>query len=183
MSSKQHHFLPRRRINGSTHRMDVVAERTGQTGAEEALTRVDNLWFPDHNLVLQAGNRLFRVSGGILAARSSVFRDMLSIPQPESQPLIDGCPIILLHDSAIEAEYFLKALFDSRFSRFQYLPCAISLSDSTVFLSVLLLPLNSRLWPPSSGSAPNTMSDFFDAAPCYTWRLPRHSPWPTIKRS
>ncbi|KAJ7082582.1 hypothetical protein C8R44DRAFT_652582 [Mycena epipterygia] len=81
----------------------------------ESLTRVDELWFPDHGLVLQADNRLFRVSGGILAARSPVFRDMLSIPQPESQPLIDGCPVVVLHDSAADAEYFLKAIFDSSF--------------------------------------------------------------------
>ncbi|KAJ7735555.1 hypothetical protein DFH07DRAFT_893470 [Mycena maculata] len=85
------------------------------TGVEEAPTRVDDLWFPDHNLVIQAENRLFRVSGGILAARSLVFRDMLSIPQPETQPLIDGCPIVVLHDSAIDVEYFLKAVFDSSF--------------------------------------------------------------------
>ncbi|KAJ7154906.1 hypothetical protein C8R43DRAFT_885012 [Mycena crocata] len=84
--------------------------------SQDIATRaVDGLWFPDHNLVLQAENRLFRVSGGILAARSSVFKDMLFLPQPETQPLIDGCPIVILHDSGIDAEYFLRALFDSSF--------------------------------------------------------------------
>ncbi|KAJ6453962.1 hypothetical protein C8R45DRAFT_782512, partial [Mycena sanguinolenta] len=72
-----------------------------------------DLWFADHNLVLQAGNRQFRVSGGILAARSSVFRDMLSIPQPHTKPLVDGCPVVVLHDAPADAEYFLKAIFDS----------------------------------------------------------------------
>ncbi|KAJ7488443.1 hypothetical protein FB451DRAFT_1126756 [Mycena latifolia] len=83
--------------------------------APENATRVQDLWFPDHGLILQAGNRLFRVPGGILAARSSVFKDMLSISQPQSQPQIDECPLVILHDSAIDAEYFLKAIFDSSF--------------------------------------------------------------------
>ncbi|KAJ7792019.1 hypothetical protein B0H14DRAFT_3499749 [Mycena olivaceomarginata] len=69
--------------------MDAT-ERIKEEDSPQATIRVEDLWFPDHNLVLQAGNRLFRVSGGLLAARSPVFRDMLSIPQPDSQPLIDA---------------------------------------------------------------------------------------------
>jgi hypothetical protein len=42
---------------------------------------------------------------------------MLSIPQPDSQPLVDGCPLVTLHDSPVDAEYFLRAVFDSRFVR------------------------------------------------------------------
>ncbi|KAJ6453759.1 hypothetical protein C8R45DRAFT_631001 [Mycena sanguinolenta] len=82
---------------------------------QEDIIRVEDLWFPGTDLVLRAGNRLFRVSGGILAARSAVFRDMLSIPQPDTQPLIDGCPVVVLHDAPADTEYFLKAIFDSGF--------------------------------------------------------------------
>ncbi|KAJ7610428.1 hypothetical protein FB45DRAFT_844566 [Roridomyces roridus] len=85
------------------------------TGLDE-LVRVQDLWFPEGGLILQAGNRLFRVAGSILAARSSVFKDMLAIPQPETQPTIEGCPIVVLHDESEDVEYFLKAIFDSRFS-------------------------------------------------------------------
>ncbi|KAJ6606966.1 hypothetical protein B0H10DRAFT_1819191 [Mycena sp. CBHHK59/15] len=85
------------------------------TDAGETLVRVEDLWFPDHGLVVQAENKIFRVSGGILAARSSVFKDMLSIPQPDNQPLIEGCPTVLLHDSGEDVQYFLKAIFDSSF--------------------------------------------------------------------
>ncbi|KAJ7678151.1 hypothetical protein DFH06DRAFT_567246 [Mycena polygramma] len=94
--------------------MDAADEISSESQADSP-TRVDHLWFYDHGLVIQAGNRLFRVSGATLAARSSVFRDMLSIPQPACQPLIDGCPIVLLHDSPVDAEYFLTAVFDSGF--------------------------------------------------------------------
>ncbi|KAJ7669861.1 hypothetical protein DFH06DRAFT_981283 [Mycena polygramma] len=83
--------------------------------ATDALTRVEALWFDDHALVLQAGNRLFRVSGGLLSARSPVFRDMLSVPRPENHPFIEGCPILILPDSPDDVEYFLRAIFDSSF--------------------------------------------------------------------
>ncbi|KAJ7070228.1 hypothetical protein B0H15DRAFT_871064, partial [Mycena belliarum] len=78
-------------------------------------TRVQDLWFADHGLVLQAEDRLFRVSGGILSARSSVFRDMLAIPQSKSRAQIDGCPVVVLDDSGMDAEYFLRAIFDASF--------------------------------------------------------------------
>ncbi|KAK7013107.1 BTB domain-containing protein [Favolaschia claudopus] len=84
---------------------------------DTAPERVDYLWFPDADLVLRAENSMFRVSSGILAARSSVFRDMTTLPQP--MPLedetVDGCIVVRLHDSAAEAKCFLRAIFDSSF--------------------------------------------------------------------
>ncbi|KAJ7150444.1 hypothetical protein C8R43DRAFT_1067909 [Mycena crocata] len=73
--------------------------------------RLHDLWFEDGNLVIQAGNRQFRVYRGILAARSPVFQDMLSFPQPVDSELVDGCPIVRIPDSAMEATVFLKAIF------------------------------------------------------------------------
>ncbi|KAJ7799176.1 hypothetical protein B0H14DRAFT_2388215 [Mycena olivaceomarginata] len=46
-----------------------------------ARNRVPELWFEDDNLILHAENTVFRISKGVLAARSSVFGDMLSFPQ------------------------------------------------------------------------------------------------------
>ncbi|KAJ7652869.1 hypothetical protein DFH06DRAFT_1418621 [Mycena polygramma] len=81
-----------------------------------ALTRVPSLWFDDDNLILRAESSLFRVSKGVLAARSSVFRDMLSFPGAEDEDgLIDGCPVVRLHDSAADVTVFLRAIFDSGF--------------------------------------------------------------------
>ncbi|KAK7062374.1 BTB domain-containing protein [Favolaschia claudopus] len=79
--------------------------------------RVDDLWFPDANLVLRAENSMFRVSSGILAARSSVFRDMTTFPQPTplEDETVEGCIVVRLHDSAAEAKCFLRAVFDSSF--------------------------------------------------------------------
>ncbi|KAJ7139175.1 hypothetical protein C8R44DRAFT_867343 [Mycena epipterygia] len=62
--------------------------------------------------------KIFRVSKATLAARSIVFQDML-VFAPDSQhedgsvEMIDGCPVVLLHDSPAHVEAFLKAIFDS----------------------------------------------------------------------
>lgn len=99
-----------------------------QNTDQPALHRVPELWFDDDNLILRAENHLFRVSKGVLAARSSVFRDMLSFPLPPpmqddrgggggeggGEDLIDGCPVVRLHDSPADVTVFLRAIFDSR---------------------------------------------------------------------
>ncbi|KAJ7753403.1 hypothetical protein DFH07DRAFT_941300 [Mycena maculata] len=77
--------------------------------------RVEELWFEDGSIVIQAGNSQFRVHRGILAARSPVFQDMLSFPQPPDAELVDGCPIVRLHDSATDVTAFLKAIFEPEF--------------------------------------------------------------------
>ncbi|KAJ7155715.1 hypothetical protein C8R46DRAFT_1116299 [Mycena filopes] len=84
---------------------------------ETELARVEDLWFPTADLILRAENTLFRVYGGILSARSAVFRDMAAFPQP-AQPegeVVDGVAVVRLHDPASEATVFLRAIFDSSF--------------------------------------------------------------------
>ncbi|KAJ7435943.1 hypothetical protein FB451DRAFT_1153424 [Mycena latifolia] len=73
--------------------------------------RDPELWFEDGNLVLQAGNSQFRVYRGILAARSPIFQDMLSFPQPPDSEMVDGCPLVRLPDAENEVSEFLKAIF------------------------------------------------------------------------
>ncbi|KAJ7119097.1 hypothetical protein C8R44DRAFT_878604 [Mycena epipterygia] len=60
--------------------------------------RVQELWFEDGNLVIQAGNSQFRVYRGA----------------PDSE-LVDGCPSVRLPDPATEVTVFLKAIFDPDF--------------------------------------------------------------------
>ncbi|KAJ7142129.1 hypothetical protein C8R43DRAFT_1016403 [Mycena crocata] len=77
--------------------------------------RVPELWFEDGNIVIQAGNSQFRLFRSILAARSPVFQDMFSFPQPLDSEMIDGCPLVRLHDLEAEAIVFFKAIFDPEF--------------------------------------------------------------------
>jgi hypothetical protein len=77
--------------------------------------RVEDLWFEDGNIILRAENSLFRIYSGLLAARSSVFRDMLAFPPPaEGNPMTDDCHIVTVYDSAKDVTVFLKAIIDSR---------------------------------------------------------------------
>ncbi|KAJ7814553.1 hypothetical protein B0H14DRAFT_2522183 [Mycena olivaceomarginata] len=95
-------------------------------------TRVEDLWFPDGYLVVQAEQSLFRISGGILAARSSVFTDMLAFTQPPDAETIDGCPVVRLPDRAEDLTCFFRAIFDSSF--FETYPTKVSFES---VLSVL----------------------------------------------
>ncbi|KAJ7099057.1 hypothetical protein C8R43DRAFT_1048701 [Mycena crocata] len=83
----------------------------------EEHTRVDDLWFSNDTLVIKAGKKMFRVSKSILAARSTVFQDMLAFPQPGGAEgeLVDGSPVVILHDSGEDVEVFLRAIFDSSY--------------------------------------------------------------------
>ncbi|KAJ7684273.1 hypothetical protein DFH06DRAFT_1155170 [Mycena polygramma] len=83
--------------------------------------RYQELWFDDGNLIIQAEDRQFRVYRGVLGARSPIFQDMLSFPQPSDSELVDGCPLVRLPDSALEVTVFLRAIFDSDF--FEAYPC------------------------------------------------------------
>ncbi|KAJ7061540.1 hypothetical protein C8F01DRAFT_937617, partial [Mycena amicta] len=49
-------------------------------GQPTQLRRIEELWFEDGNIVLQAGAAMYRVYRGTLAMHSSVFKDMLSFP-------------------------------------------------------------------------------------------------------
>ncbi|KAJ7142086.1 hypothetical protein C8R43DRAFT_1016273 [Mycena crocata] len=77
--------------------------------------RFEELWFEDGNVVVQAGNRQFRVFRGILAARSPVFKDMFSFPQPTDSETVDVCPLVRFTDSAEDVTVFLKAIFEPSF--------------------------------------------------------------------
>ncbi|KAJ7602681.1 hypothetical protein B0H17DRAFT_1122261 [Mycena rosella] len=74
------------------------------------LVRAEGLWFEDCGLIIQAENVLFRVSRDFLAARSSIFEDMLSLPTPRDAERMNGCPFVRLPDSAENFAAFLKAL-------------------------------------------------------------------------
>lgn len=69
-------------------------------------------WFDDGNIILQAENTQFRVYRGILAASSSIFADMFSMPQPAlcAETMMEGCSVVHLSDSAEDLRYVLEAL-------------------------------------------------------------------------
>lgn len=80
-------------------------------------SRHPDLWFSDGSVVLKAESVLFRVHISQLARRSLFFRDLFSLPQPAKEVVgpdgtFDGCPLLVLHDSAEDLSNLLKALYD-----------------------------------------------------------------------
>ncbi|KAJ6572785.1 hypothetical protein DFH09DRAFT_916516 [Mycena vulgaris] len=98
--------------------------------------RVDDLWFSNDTLVLKADKKVFRVTKSVLTMRSSVFRDMVAFPTPtiEDAEIIEGSPVVLLHDSADAVEVFLRAIFDSSY----FMPPPALVEEHSV-LSILRL--------------------------------------------
>ncbi|KZP19283.1 hypothetical protein FIBSPDRAFT_744241 [Athelia psychrophila] len=76
--------------------------------------RHPELWFDDGSVVLIAEAMFFRVHRSILCKHSSVFSDIFSIPQPSDNgsEIVEGCPVIRMHDSAHEFAQLLKACYD-----------------------------------------------------------------------
>ncbi|KAJ6456766.1 hypothetical protein C8R47DRAFT_996120, partial [Mycena vitilis] len=99
-------------------------------------------------LSIRADNKIFKVTKSIVATRSSVFRDMVAFPQPGTPndfggEKIDGCAVVVLHDSARDVEAFLRAIFDSRRVQsqilFPYFMPPPEVADIYVILGILRL--------------------------------------------
>ncbi|KAH8828657.1 hypothetical protein DL96DRAFT_1814015 [Flagelloscypha sp. PMI_526] len=68
-------------------------------------------WFHDGNLILQSNDGIrFKIYRGLLELHSTVFADMLSLPQPAKQELAEGCPLVVLSDSGMELTIFLQLM-------------------------------------------------------------------------
>ncbi|KAF9052290.1 hypothetical protein BDZ89DRAFT_1088430 [Hymenopellis radicata] len=83
-----------------------------ETGHE--LYRHHDLWFDDGSVVCRAENTLFRVHMSQLARHSVCFRDMFQLAshEPNHHDDIEGCPLIFLHDSALDVESLLVSIYD-----------------------------------------------------------------------
>ncbi|KAF7298484.1 hypothetical protein MKEN_01373500 [Mycena kentingensis (nom. inval.)] len=79
------------------------------------LRRIEDIWFDDGNVVLQAGSAQYRVYRGTLARKSPIFSDMFCIGQPSGAELVDGCPLVIMPDDEADMTPFLQALFDAEF--------------------------------------------------------------------
>jgi hypothetical protein len=77
-----------------------------------SLQRCEDLWLDGGNLVIRAENTVFKVLAAQLSIASSIFKDMLSVPQPADGTTenFEGLPFVRLPDTAFDVTQFLKAL-------------------------------------------------------------------------
>ncbi|KAF7293447.1 BTB domain-containing protein [Mycena indigotica] len=79
---------------------------------EEDTIVSSEIWYKDRSIVLQAATTQFRVHLGLLAAHSTVFRDMHEMPQPETQSrTVDGCPLVEIQDDPEDVKNLLLVLY------------------------------------------------------------------------
>ncbi|KAJ3558802.1 hypothetical protein NM688_g713 [Phlebia brevispora] len=77
------------------------------------LNRHETLWFEDGNVIVQAGDTIFRVYRGLLCQYSDVFKDLFKLPQPADAETMDGLPLVQLSDSPVELAHLLDALHNA----------------------------------------------------------------------
>lgn len=76
------------------------------------VSRVPAFWFEEGNIILQLESKQYRVHKSILSMHSNFFKDLFQVPQPENEPLIEGCQVVqLFHDSVRDLEQVLSHLY------------------------------------------------------------------------
>ncbi|KZT72350.1 hypothetical protein DAEQUDRAFT_705484 [Daedalea quercina L-15889] len=83
--------------------------------SEDKAKRDDGIWFPDGNVILQAGGIAFHVYHGLLTLHSEALADMFSVLQPECVDTLDECPVIHLSDHPGDLRHLLRVLFSAHF--------------------------------------------------------------------
>lgn len=73
--------------------------------------RHHKFWLYDGSIVLHVQNTLFRVHQTILANHSEVFADLFTVPQPDGERTIDGCPVVDLFDDEKNFVDLLNAVY------------------------------------------------------------------------
>ncbi|RDX42827.1 hypothetical protein OH76DRAFT_1362071 [Lentinus brumalis] len=82
------------------------------------LVKHPEFWFTDGSLILRAHSTLFRVHVSQLCRKSIFFRDLFSLPQPQSstpdreERRLEGCPVLDLHDPPDDVANLVKVIYD-----------------------------------------------------------------------
>lgn len=94
-------------------------------------------WFEDGNVVLQAQSSIFKVYKGLLSQESEVFKSMFALPQSSTGPseLYDGCPLVVLQDSAADVRVFIQAIFDHKYAFLSFWQKKVQFTRFSSFLT------------------------------------------------
>ncbi|EIW79922.1 hypothetical protein CONPUDRAFT_145017 [Coniophora puteana RWD-64-598 SS2] len=105
--------------------------------ADEDWTRTKRStpWYDDGNIVLVSANSsaLFRVHRGILCSYSTIFKDMFTASH-EGEEVIDGCPVVHMHDTEDDLKHVLMAMYSR-----SYFPSGAKSAPVTVIAAFLRL--------------------------------------------
>ncbi|KAI0365820.1 hypothetical protein BV20DRAFT_705100 [Pilatotrama ljubarskyi] len=79
----------------------------------QGLVQNGEFWFEDGTIVLTAGYVAFKIYKGPLVEHSPVFRDMLSLPQPDAHQ-VESCPVVPLSDAPMDVSCLLGVLMPNK---------------------------------------------------------------------
>ena len=96
----------------SSPHVEVTTDNVLVEQKPEVLVRNEELSFDDGNLILVAENTTFRVHRSILSRKSALFKDLLSLPQPDSEEKIEGLPVVRLLESVADAAMLVDAMYN-----------------------------------------------------------------------
>jgi hypothetical protein len=148
-------------------------------------TQHPDFWFRDGSIVLYVDKTLFRVHQTILAKHSEVFNDLFTLPQPtaEEEETVDGCRVVMLHDSKEDFVDLLNAIYDPSYANAILFSIVVTESDtatSTICPPTRTWDRCSCLLVAFSALAPNTSSALSvnDVSLCYQQNF-RSPSWTT----
>ena len=79
--------------------------------------RSEEFWFEDGDIVLEVRDDhhilQFRLHRSVLSQLSPIFRDMFSIPQPETSFMVDGCLVFPLFDDVKDVQIFVSLIYNA----------------------------------------------------------------------
>ncbi|OCH84735.1 hypothetical protein OBBRIDRAFT_741067 [Obba rivulosa] len=76
--------------------------------ARNILKCSEEFWYEDGSVVLVAQDTAFRIYRGLLAQHSPVFRDLFTIPQPNTSESVDDCPVVRIPDDPDDVARLLR---------------------------------------------------------------------------
>ena len=68
--------------------------------------------FEDGSIAIIAGNTAFKVHRSVLSRKSALFKDLLSLPQPETEEKFEGLPVVRLLDPPEDITTLLDAIYN-----------------------------------------------------------------------
>ncbi len=99
------------------------------------LVKHPEFWFTDGSLILRAHSTLFRVHVSQLCRKSVFFRDLFSLPQPQSstpdreERRLEGCPVLDLHDPPDDVANLVKVIYDGPYVSFLFIGPSLPFMD------------------------------------------------------
>lgn len=102
---------PAKRVRADTF---TASNRDLHSDSEDQVTRDEEFWLVDGNIVLVSGKVGFKVYMGLLAEQSAIFSNVFSSSRSDPSQLLDHVPVVHFSDSLQDLRHLLRALLPNK---------------------------------------------------------------------